>query len=222
MHIKRALHTLRRAGERVLDTILPPKARSARTKERSLAELPLEPLAIRCQERRILTLTRYNEPAIADLIQALKYERSAHAAALAASLLADFLREEIHTLRLLGDLPVVLAPVPLHRARQRERGFNQVSRILSHLPREFHDGTLSLVAPQLLVRTRHTPAQAKLSRAARLINVSGAFSLSHPLRSPVHVILIDDVATTGATLLHAAAPLEAAGIPHTLLALARA
>jgi len=112
--------------------------------------------------------------------------------------------------------------MPLHTERLRERGFNQIEMILERLPSEFRNGRVASISPALL-RTRSTKQQTRLSREERLRNVAGAFELTEPdaLRD-AHVIVIDDVTTTGATLTEAAKPLMKRGISVTLLALARA
>ncbi len=92
-----------------------------------------------------------------------------------------------------------LVPVPVHRERLKERGFNQaelLARELSALP-----GMPPTVSA--LERIRATEAQNQLSRQERLRNVAGAFSLKQgPLTKgvPGRVLLIDDVLTTGSTL----------------------
>lgn len=223
MKLSRIPRALAWISDAFLDTILPPRERTARTKRRSLADIPLDPHPVRCGEHTVLTLARYDEPAVSDLIRSLKYENGTHAATLAAQLLADFLAEEIANIRAWSARPILIAPVPLYKTRERERGFNQIVRVLAHLPPELQNGTQARVAPHLLVRTRDTAAQAKLARRDRLTNVAGAFALSPSIDpSNMHVILIDDVVTTGATITHAAAPILRSGAAVTLIALARA
>ena len=116
-----------------------------------------------------------------------------------------------------------MVPLPLHKSRERERGYNQITLVVKALPREFKDGTLSYYAPQALQRTYATPTQTKLSRNERIKNVERAFAV--PESSNVkntHIFLIDEITTTGATLLHASKPLRKTGAEVTLLALARA
>jgi len=118
---------------------------------------------------------------------------------------------------------MLLVPVPLHASRARERGFNQIALVLQSLPPEFRDGTRARLAPEVLVRSRATKQQTKLPRSERLSNVAGAFEVPDAgFVTHTHVFLIDDVATTGATLANAATPLRRAGATVTLLALARA
>jgi ComF family protein len=85
-----------------------------------------------------------------------------------------------------------IVPVPLHRSKQRARGFNQAVEIARHLP---------LPIVPALERVRNTPSQTDLPAAERHANVRGAFSLTRGarLRGAV-VVVVDDVSTTGATL----------------------
>jgi len=217
----------------VLDAIVPLRARTARTKARTLEEIPLSPSPHDLLGVRITTLMDYQNPAVADLIQSLKYDGSGHAARLCAACLADYLQEEIASARTFSARKILLIPVPLHKSRARERGWNQIELILNALPTEFRDGTISTLATNVLTRTRATPPQTRLPRSKRLSNVAGAFAADEPLvrdlsRGDVvalrdtHVFLLDDVTTTGATLANAATPLRKAGAMVTLLALARA
>lgn len=99
-----------------------------------------------------------------------------------------------------------LVAVPLHRRRERERGYNQ-SRLLAR-----HLGALiglPLVEGQLL-RLRDTPSQVHMSSEERLANVSGAFEASVELRDR-RVVLVDDVCTSGATLLACAEAVASVG-----------
>ena len=214
---------IRRAGEYVLDAIIPRKARSVRTQERTIAEIPLVPTTHDLLGTQITTLMDYRDLAVRDLIQSLKYDGSGHAAQLAASVLADYLREEIASARAFSQKKILIVPVPLHALRARERGFNQIELALARLPTDMRDGGIALLAPTALTRIRPTPPQTRLSRSERLSNVAGAFHAPEPesLKRSI-VFLIDDVTTTGATLVNARTPLKRAGAEVHLIALARA
>lgn len=205
----------------IFDILLPRKERVVRIDAYSIEDLDVNPQEHEACGARITTLMSYKTQAVDDLIRALKYDRAEHAAKLLAEALAEYLREEIASLKSFSAKQILLVPVPLHTTRALERGFNQVELILRALPKEFHDGTLSHVVTNALVRTRPTQQQTRLCRKDRLKNVEDAFFLSKPeLLKDVHVIIIDDVTTTGATLSEAEKPLQTARL--TLLALAHA
>ncbi|OGG76664.1 hypothetical protein A3B35_03975 [Candidatus Kaiserbacteria bacterium RIFCSPLOWO2_01_FULL_54_24] len=209
--------------EAIIDTILPLRGRSARTKARTLGEIPLSPEPHDLLGVRITTLMEYQNPAVEDLVRSLKYDGSAHAANLAAAVLADYLREEMASSRTFSARKILLIPVPLHKSRARERGWNQIELVLRALPEEFRNGALSYMEVNMLARTRPTKPQTRLPRSERLSNVAGAFAVTdEAMASDAHIYLIDDVTTTGATLANAATPLRRAGAKVTLLALARA
>jgi ComF family protein len=106
------------------------------------------------------------------------------------------------------EMPIdLLVPVPLHPSRQRARGFNQSALLAREIGR--HIGVP--VEPRVLTRTRATAPQARTNTAGgRMANVDGAFACRKPMTGR-HVLLVDDVATTGATLRACASPLRAAG-----------
>ncbi len=221
--MNRGLALVREFCEELFDSIFLPPARSVRTRKRTLADIPLTPAVEELLGTSIATFARYKVPAVAELIQSLKYDGNAHASRLAAALLADFLREEIAQARAFSPREIVLIPLPLHAKRLRERGFNQIERVLEKLPQEFCDGTLAHVDTGLLMRVRYRGPQTQQTRAKRIANMKDAFALADDRNlSNIHVIVIDDVATTGATLKSAAEPLEKAGARVTLVAIARA
>jgi len=99
-----------------------------------------------------------------------------------------------------------VAAVPLHASRLRWRGFNQSELLASHLADYFH---APLVKP--LKRVRSTLPQSLLTGHHRFTNVKNAFSAVSPTVSPANLILVDDVVTTGTTLLECAKSAKRAG-----------
>jgi predicted amidophosphoribosyltransferase len=102
-----------------------------------------------------------------------------------------------------ATVPVVV-PVPLHWTRRFQRGFNQSALLAAVIARE-----RGLPCALLLRRIRPTGFQSHRTREMRLRAVSGAFRAVAPV--PLRVVLIDDIATTGATLDACAVALKSAG-----------
>ena len=109
-------------------------------------------------------------------------------------------------------------PVPLHRLRLAERGFNQAGLVARALARS----TRTQFRPRLLERVRETQQQARLGRDERGANVHAAFRVRDP-HTTGRVVLVDDVVTTGRTALACLESLREAGCEvAAVVALARA
>jgi len=105
--------------------------------------------------------------------------------------------------------PEALVPIALHRARLRQRGYDQALELARPLARRHRIA----LCPQLLVRQRPTAPQSAQSDAnARRRNLRDAFAVPPGATVPAHVVLVDDVMTTGATLHAAAQALRLAGV----------
>lgn len=209
-------------GEALLDIVMPARERTVRLRGRSATDASPSPRSQPLLGVRITTLMPYHGTLAEDAIRALKYDGNPKAAQLLADILADYLEEEIANLHAFSARPVVLVPVPLHKKRQRERGFNQIEKVFAKLPAGFHDGSLAHIEMRALFRTRATPAQTKLHRSERLRNVRGAFSADERVVRGMRCIVVDDVCTTGSTLAECTRTLERAGAKVTAIGLARA
>jgi ComF family protein len=118
-----------------------------------------------------------------------------------------------------SEHPQALIPVPLHRSRLRQRGYDQALELAKALSRECG---LPLCSGRL-VRSRATHAQTELGADDRRRNVCGAFGLRAGGPLPRHLALVDDVMTTGATVAECARTLLAAGVQRVdVWAVARA
>jgi ComF family protein len=182
--------------------------------------LPLQtsaPFCGECLKREPLFTTTsapfvYAQP-LDQLMMRLKFGRSLAAGRVLSQLWLQALRESPPA------RPDLLIPVPLHASRLRERGYNQALELARPLAQ-------ALAIPlrhDLLLRTRATPAQANLDAKARRRNLKGAFSIVENAAMPAHVVVIDDVMTTGATLRECARTLLRAGVARVdVWALARA
>ena len=140
-------------------------------------------------------------PPLREAIHALKYEGVRVLARPLGEILAGYWRLE--------PLPVrAIVPVPLHRTRLRQRGYNQ-SLLLA---RELAERIDLPLCEGALLRERNTPSQVGLSVEERWTNVWGAFRCSNSDLRGEHVLLVDDVLTTGATLEACASTLLEAGV----------
>lgn len=112
--------------------------------------------------------------------------------------------------------PAAWFPVPLHRSRERERGFNQAALLLQHLGIPAYGGGE-------LRRERKTERQVGRRARERQRNVSGAFAYRGDPLDGQSVVLLDDVVTTGATVTECAATLRDHGARRVyVVAFARA
>lgn len=134
------------------------------------------------------------------LIAGLKFNAQYKNARLLGLLLADHLKQT-------AQLPDCILPVPLHKARYRQRGFNQVIEIA----RTTGKALQIPVDVNACVRHRDTPHQTALTAKQRRTNVKNAFTLIKPITAQ-HVAIVDDVMTTGSTVHELARILKKAGI----------
>ncbi len=120
---------------------------------------------------------------------------------------ADWLSEALADSRFAGQRFDLLVPVPLHPARQRERGFNQAELLALELRRE-----CGVPLGKVLQRTRYTTTQTQFDRSERMENLRGAFRLRRGCNvQDLRMLLVDDVLTTGSTLSECASVLKKAG-----------
>jgi ComF family protein len=141
------------------------------------------------------------EGGIAQAIYSLKYHNLRSVAPLLGTFMADYLKQ--------NPMPAdIIVPVPLHPSRLKYRGYNQSLLLARELCRQ----TGIELADKWLERSLATASQARTqNRIERLANVNNAFIFKYPTTTAPRVIIIDDVATTGATLNACAATLKEAG-----------
>ncbi|MGZ8144184.1 MAG: ComF family protein [Methylosarcina sp.] len=171
-----------------------------------IMEVPLNNAALcgRCLSRRPAFDRTYApfvyQGAVSHLITSLKFNKRYQNARLLGMLLAEHLNRN-------AELPDRIVPVPLHKARYGQRGFNQAIEIARTVARELQV-PLDFFS---CVRHRDTPHQTGLPAKQRRKNMKNAFSLVKPVHAR-HIALIDDVMTTGTTVHELAALYKKAGV----------
>lgn len=147
-------------------------------------------------------------PQVRALVHAFKYAHQTYLAAYLGAFLGEAWPyfKELHGAQ-------VLTPVPLYPSKQKKRGYNQSALLASQLGRL----TGLKVEEELLCRVRNTPSQTGFGRQERIENMKDAFvcMCPHAVKDKV-VLLIDDVATTGATLDACARALKKAGAKQVM------
>jgi ComF family protein len=135
----------------------------------------------------------FNDP-LREIIHHLKYSDRVSLARPLGAWLRQCLERE-------GFQAQVAIPVPLHRSRERKRGFNQAELLARSLNLK--------IDTRLVRRRKKTSSQTGLTRAQRALNLAGAFEVRGKV--PECVLVVDDVYTTGATLNEIAKALKRAG-----------
>lgn len=231
--VSTAVQGLQTIGRGLLDLVYPPRCLGCGARPES-TELPLCPRCLQSMERaptmgvaarldrlptgrglfeHALALWVFDKDGTLQAVQhAFKYGNRPRYGVALGRLVGSAYREA-------APVPDGVVPVPLHRTRELERGYNQ-SRMLAKGVTEELDCALR---PDLLTRPHPTRSQTNLSREERWRNVRDAFS-ADPNCSAGHWLLVDDVLTTGSTAVAAALTLVDAGaeaVSLATLALAR-
>ncbi len=177
----------------VFDTLFPPTHEAMLV--RNLTEKNIEALLFPRKITECTALLNFKD----ERVRALIHEAKFHANETAQMILGQMLK------RYLKNYPTsqqyTLIPIPLSRERLHERGYNQVSEVIRYA---LNTNTNMTTNTKILTRTKNTRPQTSLPKHERAQNVAGAFQVKNPEKiAGTHILLIDDVFTTGATM-HAA------------------
>ncbi|MCW9054447.1 MAG: ComF family protein [Candidatus Pacebacteria bacterium] len=195
--------------ERLFNLIFPPTAI-----EREIRSLTPASLAERfnpIEAHGVTALFSYHDPLIKQMVWRLKYKNDRYVAKLFGELLREFLLEEFADSYIYdSDTPIIVVPLPLSFFRRASRGYNQAELVVREL--QGLDGIA--VQTDILKRVRYTKPQTSLrSQRARRENIKGSFRV-HASKNiaRAHIVLVDDVLTTGSTLREAKRALKDAGV----------
>ena len=127
------------------------------------------------------------------LIHNLKYKQHQKI----GTFLGCWLGEELKHVNQFKSVDVVL-PVPIHKRRETQRGYNQVNTFGRALSEQLQANFIT----NILLKTKHVKSQAFQDKETRQLNMEGVFKLNNPKQlESLHVLLVDDVITTGATII---------------------
>lgn len=156
----------------------------------------------------LATAADYNDT-IREMIHVMKYKNITEAAEPLAKIAVEFMK--------ISGLPLknrIIIPIPLHKFRERARGFNQSALIAEKIAEVFNIPLIS----DALTRTKNTEPQFQIkTKEEKLKNISGCFDVSEPQKiAGKQIILFDDISTSGATLREAAVTLKKAGAKNII------
>jgi ComF family protein len=160
----------------------------------------------------IVSIFSYQSPEIRTALWSLKYKNNKRVARILAAVLHDTIFEDISEGKNFAPASTsLLIPIPLHKKRQKQRGYNQSELLCKEL--SLIDPVSFIYRSDVLYRNTDTLSQTTLkNKKARAENVRGCFEVKDPKEiKGKHIVLIDDITTTGATIKEAMKVLRKAG-----------
>lgn len=190
---------------RFMDFLFPPRVDEVLLRETNEDDFLalLNPQLVPLTYPPTVALLPFSMPSVRGALHEAKYHGSRRAFRFLALALAEYLKDA----DFFASGTVVIVPVPLGRARQKERGFNQIEEVVRMAMKELG----FFVDTKVITRKRETASQVSLPRDAREKNMRGAFGAAHSADPRVTYIIVDDTLTTGATLQAAIDALSLAG-----------
>lgn len=158
-----------------------------------------------CKDRnhinRLLVAAKYKQ-AEKKLIYKLKYRNNKDC----AGEIVKIIKNRFSQARMFKDF--YLCPIPLHKKKQRIRGFNQAELLTKKLGKIYENKGIT----KLILRKKNTMPQSSLNKHERAGNIKNAFELNKSEKIPEKILLIDDLTTSGATFKEAAKILKKHGV----------
>lgn len=156
-----------------------------------------------CKEKSVLLFAYADyKPPLKEIILQFKFKGITSPAVTFARLACEKFQDKLPNLK--ADF---IIPIPLHPTRENRRGYNQAELIANEISQILEIP----VASDILYRTKRRQPQARLNFKKRLANINGVFESDNSDKANSKVILVDDVVTSGATVLEARKVLQSAG-----------
>lgn len=164
----------------------------------------------------IFTIFSYQTPLVRKIIWQMKFRENKWAAKILGKFLAEiFIKNEflINSSKNFTE-KIILIPIPIHKKRYQQRGYNQcewlAKEMIKNLPKSMREKII--YNPQILKRVLYTEKQSWHNEKDRKKNIKGVFKINSKINLFNRtIVLLDDVYTTGSTLLEARQTLEKAG-----------
>ena len=216
--MKSTHNTLNKAKIFILDFLFPEKCVGCKKRGNILCDKCT--INLRRAEREtssnIIAVYDYRDPLIKSAIWSLKYYKRQTIGVRLGTLIYDALIEDIADIKVYtGDRTIYVIPIPISKSRKRARGYNQAECIARGFIRESCDESPNVleIKNDIIIRSKDVGPQARIAnRNKRLENIKGAFKINNPEQvSGRTIIVIDDVTTTGGTLLETIKLLKKAG-----------
>ncbi len=191
--------------QKILNILFPVFCVGCRTKNTPLCEkciLSIPPPEQNKLRTEIISIFSYKNDITRKAIAFLKYKNNKEVGKILALSLYDIVLEELTEQNIFSNFSnPILIPIPLSKKRLKERGFNQ-SEVIAREMSFIDKGSSFTLATNVLYKTKNTPSQVSIKdKKKRLQNLHGCFSVKTPNKiKDANIILIDDVATTGATI----------------------
>jgi ComF family protein len=175
-------------------------------------------LAERPTEENIMAVYDYRDPIVKKAIWKLKYYKNPYLGERLGQLLYESLMEEINEIKIWSEgSPIYIIPVPVSRNKRKLRGYNQ-SEIIARSFCKMSESNIFQIKNNIVFKKLNTIPQARLTnRNKRLQNIKGSFEIKNKeLVRGKTIIIIDDVTTTGGTIIEIMKILKKAGAKKVL------
>lgn len=207
---------LSRLKRAILNLIFPHQAKIRKIEEMPIHEMTNLNRALLSPQNFIFPIFSYKNQTVRNIVHQIKFKGNKIIASKIGLILAEEIQAYIlESSQFESAKKYILAPIPLSKQRLRERGFNQAQLLAKNIADNLPD---IFCREDVLIRHVNTNPQTKTqNRKERLENIKGCFSVKNAEEiKKHHVILIDDVTTTGATLAEARKTLKRSGIKNVI------